>query len=1254
MRVSSTNWLCRPSKFRYLAYWFFCVSLLLLLLPGRPAYAQVNPNDPTFCYTVADNGGSSDADVLIRIDRSTGTSTAVVGPTGTFNVEGMTFVPGGTTLYAVEGNQLGTLNLTTAAFTSIGSPLGVANGAAGVRSISDVDGLAYNLAQNLLYGVVPRSTSPDLLIRINPATGALVPFAPGVDYRVITVSGSPNNFNDVDDLAFDPITGVLYAISDNGARGELVTINPTTGAATYVADFSVTDEVEGLSFFNDGELYASSGIPNNVNSNKLYRVDKTNGVLTELGSLITAGNSDFEAIGCLTAAAFLAVEKTTNGLDADLPTGPHIIVGNPVAWAYTIRNTGVVPIDTITLVDDMLAAGAISCPAFPQPNNGLNPGESLTCTASGIATAGQYTNTAIVTGTGYLPTTDTVTLTATDRSHYLGVQPDLVIVKDDGGISTKPGNTLIYTLFYSNTGLIDATGVVISEQVPANTTFNPTSSSVGWLCTPNNNAGSTCTLTLGTVAAGQRSSVNFAVTLVDSFPAGVNLVTNTAAITDDGTHGVDANPGNNQSTDTTPVIAAPELEADKRAAWRDVGKIGGIDPGELITYTIIVRNIGNQEALNVPLVDTPDQHSTLVAGSVSFASGMGTITLGNTNGDTTIAALIDRIAGGGEVRITYRVTIDNPLPSGVDRIINRALVSNTIPLSTTVPAVATPDLAIAKTDGGVSINAGAEVAYTLAYSNTGNRNATGVVIKETVPEQTTFAAAASLPTVWSCPDGSIAGTVCTTTIGGLVTGQSGAVTFVVRSNSPLPAGLAAIQNLARISDDGVNGDDPTPQDNVATDTTPVNAAPDLRITKDDGNATTRPGATTLYTLTYTNDGTQDATGVTLTEVVPNYTRFSAADSTPGWLCTPTTAAGSTCSISVGSLAAGTSGVVRFGVLVDNAVPAGLVEIVNQAQVSDDGRNGADPTPQNNSASDTTPLLAAPDLAIGKDDSGITVQPGGLIVYRLDYNNVGNQAATGVVITEVVPLHTTFVPASSTAGWLCSPNNSAGSRCTVAIGAVAVDQPGSVNFAVTVVQPAPAGLDAVNNTAQVADDGLNGADPILENNLATDATPVDATPNLIVEKSADLVRARAGDTIKYTLTYTNVGNQDATGVVLREFLPEWTTFDSANSTPGWSCSTDPATSRIICTLAVGALASGQAGTPVIFAVGVVGAIPDTVTELLNVVLIVDDGANGVPPGGQHTDEVITPLIPPTGLPPASEPLPSNSSAPRTLFLPLVVR
>jgi uncharacterized repeat protein (TIGR01451 family) len=1355
-------------------------------------YAQTGGADPTFCYTVADNGGSLDPDTLIRINRATGTSTVVIGPTGTNNIEAMSFLPGGTTLYAMNANQLGTLNLVTGAFTPIGVPLGSGNGAFGIRLFNDIDGLAYRSGENLLYGIVPRSTASDLMVRIDPATGAIVPFSPGVDYVVVTVTGSPNNFHDIDDLAFDPITGLLYGISDSGGRGELVTIDPATGIAIYIADFTIYDEVEGLSFFNDGELYASSGIPNDPNSNRLYRVDKSNGVLTELGSLITQGYNDFEAIGCLVASAFLAVEKTTNGVDADLMPGPQIIVGAPVTWTYAIRNTGTVPVDTITLADDELAPGAIACPAFPQLNNGLNPNETITCSANGIATVGQYTNTATVTGIGRLPTGDTVELVSDDVSHYFGVQPDLAIAKDDGGITTRPGNGVVYSLVYSNVGAIQASNVVITEVVPANTTFNAASSTAGWACQPpDGTAGSTCTINIGTVHASQLGSIAFAVNVIDSMPTGINLLTNTATIGDDGLHGAERTLDNNQAVDTTPVTAAPEVEADKFADWKDTNTIGGIDPGELITYTIVVRNVGNQEIVNVPIVDTPDANSTLSVGTVNFISGAGVVTVGNNPGDTTIAATIFSLPGGGEARIRYQVTIYTPLPSGVDRIINRALVSNTIHLSTTVPAVATPDLAIFKDDGGISANAGGVVVYTVAYTNTGNRNASGVVIRETVPEHTVFNPAASSPAFWNCQNNGVAGSACTLTIGDLGTKISGTAKFAVTITNTLPSGVEQIENLARVADDNRNGDDPTPQNNQSSDTTPVNATPDLTISKDDGGVSAIAGATVVYTLSYANVGVQNATGVVITDVIPAHTIFNAASSTPGWVCTPSQLPGSVCKMQLGNVSVKQQGAVRFAVQLNNTLSSGVTQILNQTQIGDDLRNGVDPTPQNNRAQDDTPVIAAPDLAVTKDDDGITTQPGGLIIYHIDYHNQGKQDAVGVTLSEVVPANTIFNSANSTAGWTCAPNGNAGSNCSLGVGALAAGQNGSVNFAVTVVRPLPVGVTIINNVAQIADDGSNGVDPTPENNRAVDTTPVtaapdlvidvsddnviatpgatvvyilkysnvgtinannvvisttvpafakfnttariptiwscaadsgpgticttnlgmvagdgsggtvqfpvivdskfpagvdkitdrasigddgangqdptpannvdsedtplNAQPNLIVTKHADVVKVRPGDKIRYTLIYTNTGNQDDTGVALQETVPAWTTFDKANSTPGWNCALNTSSGKTICTFTVGSLAAGQQGAEtVIFTVTVDKTVDQQVDAIRNVVTIVDDGTNSPPPSNPPSSTIDVPIIRPTGLDETEEPAPDAARPPVSIFLPLIVR
>ena len=73
----------------------------------------------------------------------------------------------------------------------------------------------------------------------------------------------------------------------------------------------------------------------------------------------------------------------------------------------------------------------------------------------------------------------------------MAVGIDLSITKTDGSLSTTPGAAIAYTLSYTNGGSQNATGVVLTETVPANATFNAGGSTAGWVCVPNGNAGST-------------------------------------------------------------------------------------------------------------------------------------------------------------------------------------------------------------------------------------------------------------------------------------------------------------------------------------------------------------------------------------------------------------------------------------------------------------------------------------------------------------------------------------------------------------------------------------------------------------------------------------------------------------------------------------------------------------------------------------------------------------------------------------------
>ena len=398
-----------------------------------------------------------------------------------------------------------------------------------------------------------------------------------------------------------------------------------------------------------------------------------------------------------------------------------------------------------------------------------------------------------------------------------------------------------------------------------------------------------------------------------------------------------------------------------------------------------------------------------------------------------------------------------------------------------------PDLSLTKSDGGASIAPGGTVAYTLGYSNSGG-NATGVVLTETVPANTAFNAGASTAG-WSCVPNSNAGSTCTLAIGAVATLGSGSATFAVTVVNPVPAGVTQVSNTASIADDGAGGADPTPGNNAASDTTPVNAAPDLTLTKSDGGATVLPGGTVTYTLSYANAGNQDAAGVALTETVPAETTFNAGASTAGWACVPNSSAGSACTLAIGALAGGgANGVATFAVTVASPPTAGTTQVSNTASVADDAANGADPTPANNTATDTTPLAGAPDLTLAKTSGTAIAVPAGAIAYTLAYANVGNRAATGVVLTDTVPANTAFNAGASTAGWACVPNGNAGGVCTLSLGSLAPAASGSATFAVTVANPLPPGTTSISNTASIADDGANGADPTPANGTSTLAVP----------------------------------------------------------------------------------------------------------------------------------------------------------------------
>ncbi|HYF61494.1 MAG TPA: PKD domain-containing protein, partial [Herpetosiphonaceae bacterium] len=364
---------------------------------------------------------------------------------------------------------------------------------------------------------------------------------------------------------------------------------------------------------------------------------------------------------------------------------------------------------------------------------------------------------------------------------------------------------------------------------------------------------------------------------------------------------------------------------------------------------------------------------------------------------------------------------------------------------------------------------------------------------------------------------------------------------------------------------------------------------------------------------------QGAASVTLSEMVPANTTFNAGASTAGWNCAPNTNAGSTCTFPVGSLVAGASGNATFAVTVVNPVAAGVTQISNTATIADDGANGADPTPANNSGSDTTPITAAPVLTLGKSDGGVSVAPGGTVAYVLTVTNTGNQVASGVRITETVPLHTIFNPGASTAGWACAPNGNAGSTCTLLLNNVATTA--NATFAVTVDSPVAAGVTQISNTASVADDGSNGPQTSAS---ASDTTPLNITLDLSITKSVTPTLAKAGDQIVYTIRFTSTGNTIAEGVRITDTLPAEVTISVAEY------GGVPLSSTVIAPPTLAWLADPMApgATGIITLTGTVNANVTTEQDVTNTVVIAHQQETA--PANNTATATFTVNLPPTAV------------------------
>lgn len=357
-------------------------------------------------------------------------------------------------------------------------------------------------------------------------------------------------------------------------------------------------------------------------------------------------------------------------------------------------------------------------------------------------------------------------------------------------------------------------------------------------------------------------------------------------------------------------------------------------------------------------------------------------------------------------------------------------------------------------------------------------------------------------------------------------------------------------------------------DNVpASASVTVPAIPDLQLTKTHPVAFAQGGVGS-YVLTARNTGNTPTTGlVTVADTLPaGFVPATAAGT--GWACN---IAGQvvTCTRS-DALAAGASyPAITIGV----AISTTAVTATNTATVAGGGESDT----TNNSASDPTTVTDVPNLVIVKSHSD-TFTRGSTATYNLLASNVSSTASSGLVtVSDTLPAG--LVPISAVgAGWACTVSAPAVS-CTRSDALAANSSYPAITLTVSVGQTA---ADSLINTATIS----GGSQTFTADDTSSDTTAIVSSADLSVTKTVDASSPTVGQTVEFTVTISNVGPSNATGIQLNDQLPASLALVSAVPSQGAYVSASGIWT-------VGAIASGTSATLVVTAtVLAAGAVTNT--------------------------------------------------------------
>ncbi len=763
----------------------------------------------------------------------------------------------------------------------------------------------------------------------------------------------------------------------------------------------------------------------------------------------------------------LSIVKASPAFTTDTDGSGDLSAGDVLTYTITAYNTGNQTLTDVVVTDDVITPTGGTTPCAT-----VEPGGTCTLVGTYVVTAedvanGGIVNTATADSTETGPVIDTVT-TPTPTPLLTIEKSDPINLTDPGSEFIEVDDVLEYTITVTNVGSATLTDVVVSDD-----TITPTGGTTPCAVLE---PGDTCTL-IGT----------YVVTEADVTPAEgelVGTITNTASASSDQTGEI-----TDQVVTQTPT---PALEVEKAlTANADDDGSGDVSEGDVLTYTVLLTNVGTAPLTGVTISDSlypdspfttcgPDEDGSLDPGETCELTYTYTVTA-----EDVAAGIIRNTATGDS-------TETPPDTDGVDVLVPQPRIA----MDKTAPVFADPG---GDADGSGDFSVGDVLTYEVTVTNIGTATLTGVEITDPLYG----------PDPYVCPEPLAPGETCVLRYDYTIT------------SADLNSGVV-INPASAISDqtDGVNDTEvtPLPRPNLTIDKQAPQFAADGagQVYGDtDGSGDFSVGDVLQYRVVATNTGTANLTDVTVTDPKLTPSSVTCALVPPGGTC------------------------VLVGTYTVTAADLSVLAVRNTAGAeSDQTRPVIDievtplPEPAFTITKDA-PVFADPD---GDADGSGDISEGDTLTYTVTVTNTGEATLTGVTITDPLFPGSPFDCPDLAPGDPDPPGDTCELTYDYVVTAADVERGRIVNT-------------ATGDTDQTRPSIGIEVTPVPRPDFSVAKTSDFADPDGDADGSGDV---SVGDTLTYTVTITNTGTATLTGVTITDPVYGPDPYVCPDLAPGATC------------------------------------------------------------------------------------------------------